>query len=502
MKKFISAIIFLIIGSLITLTILFAFTPNRKTVTIGKISGVPLRSAVFTSDDSGNIVPLNFTEASSKVMGAVVNVRSARTITAQERSNQQIPEAFREFFGDDFFRYYFGPERQNPGGNGPPQAVTGIGSGVIISEDGYIVTNNHVIANADEIEVTLYDNRNYIAEIVGSDPSTDLALLKIKENNLPTVPMVNSDDVQVGEWVLAVGNPYELSSTVTAGIISAKGRSINIFSDEYAVESFIQTDAAINPGNSGGALVTLDGGLVGINTAIASPTGSYSGYGFAIPSNIVSKIVKDIIEFGKVQRGFLGVMIRNISGDFAREEDLDVTEGAYIDSIIAGGSAEKAGLQAGDVIIAVGGKDIRMASQLQERIAEHRPGDKVNVTVNRKGQIKEITATLQGSGGSTKLLAKEESSAINELGAEFRTVDKKLAEKLKIEGGVQVVKLSPGPITKQTNLKEGFIITKVNEKTIKSVEELNNAIKGKKGGVMFEGIYDGVPGVYYYAFGI
>jgi serine protease Do len=308
MKKnlMLSGIIALVV-SLATIGVFTLVTRDAKTVKIEHITGTPSKSALFTLDENNEVVPLDFTGTAEKVIDGVVHIKSTQVYAKSGKQpfrQRDYSNPFRDFFGDEF-EQFFGPfQFQDPGQrpNGP-QTRVGSGSGVIISTDGYIVTNNHVIANADDIEVTLHDNRTYKATIIGTDPTTDLALIQIKEKGLTSIPFTNSDEVKVGEWVLAVGNPFSLNSTITAGIVSAKGRNINILREQYAVEDFIQTDAAINPGNSGGALVNLEGALVGINTAIASPTGTYSGYGFAVPTNIVQKVVEDLINFGTVQRG-------------------------------------------------------------------------------------------------------------------------------------------------------------------------------------------------------
>ncbi len=351
------------------------FNSDNKTVKIQHISGTPSQSAVYTIED-GKVVPLDFTATAEKVIDGVVHIKSTQ-LYADNNSYpyRSMPSPFKDFFGDEF-ENFFGPQFkfQNPNPKGRPSpARVGTGSGVIISEDGYIVTNNHVIADADDVEVTLHDNRNYKATVVGTDPSTDLALLRIKAKDLSVVPLVNSDEVKVGQWVMAVGNPFSLNSTVTAGIVSAKGRNINILKEQYAIENFIQTDAAINPGNSGGALVNLEGGLIGINTAIASPTGAYSGYGFAVPANIVNKVIKDLIEYGNVQRGVLGIMIRTIDGSFAKEKDLDLTQGVYVDSLMANSAAGKAGVKVGDVIVKINGKAINTSPELQGMIVKVSP---------------------------------------------------------------------------------------------------------------------------------
>ena len=400
MKKIAAIVLSAILGSAFTIGAFQAF--DRKDQQVYRIehqSGLPAVSAKYDLGATATNGMLDFTVAAEKVMPAVVHIKSTSTTPNNPRQEMTIPAPFRDFFGDEFFR-----------GQGNPrmQPRVGSGSGVIIKETGYIVTNNHVIDQADDIEVSLYDNRSFKAELIGTDPSTDLALLKINADDLPFVPMTNSDDVKVGEWVLAIGNPFNLNSTVTAGIVSAKGRNINILRDQSAIESFIQTDAAVNPGNSGGALVDLNGDLIGINTAIASPTGSYSGYSFAIPSNLARKIIEDLLQYGTVQRGFLGVMIRNVDGNFAREKELEVTDGVYVDSLMEDGSAIDAGIRKGDVVTAVNGHQVKTSSELQVAIGTLRPGDQVNITVNRNGTQKIIPVTLKNRDGNTDIVKKRE----------------------------------------------------------------------------------------------
>ncbi len=471
---------------------------NGKTIRIEHIDGTPARGVAMTVNENGEVVPLDFTRSAEKVMDAVVHIKSTETSQSFGNHRQQVPDPFGDLFKKDspFFHFDF------PQNNGSPQARVAIGSGVIIDKGGYIVTNNHVVADADDLEVTLHDNRTFKAAVVGTDPSTDLALIQIKAQDLPTLPLVNSDDVKVGEWVLAVGNPLGLNSTVTAGIVSAKARNINILKEKFAVESFIQTDAVINPGNSGGALVNLQGGLIGINTAIASPTGVYAGYGFAIPSNIISKIVEDLLKYGMVQRGVLGVMIRSVDGNFAKGKDLNVNSGAYVDSLLNNSAAGLAGIRKGDVIIGIDDKEIKSSPELQEIIARHHPGDQVKVKVNRKGTDKEFEVTLNNRKGTTKLLKKEHKEILNILGADFETIDGKLAKKLDIDGGVKVKNLYAGKLRKYTQMRKGFIITKVDGQPVKTVEELAQILKNRKGGVMLEGVYEEIPGNYYYAFGM
>lgn len=478
--------------------------PMDKTLQIEHINTTPVQGAVYTLNEEEEIIPLDFTSVAEKVMDAVVHIRSTQgNYSARQVPPQELPDPFRDFFEDDLYERFFGPRYwfEVPREQGPDIHI-GSGSGVIINSEGYIVTNNHVIANADDIEVTTYDNRTYKATVIGTDPSTDLALIQINEEGLPTIPLVNSDEVRVGEWVLAVGNPFNLNSTVTAGIVSAKSRNINILQDQYAIESFIQTDAAINPGNSGGALVNLQGGLVGINTAIASPTGAYSGYGFAVPSNIVNKVVEDLLKYGVVQRGYLGVTIRGINGNLVKEKDLNTTVGVYVDSVAENGAAIEAGIKPGDVILEIDGIKVRTAPQLQEIVARYRPGDEVKMKVNRDGKEKEFTVKLKNREGETKFVAKNKHEVLNVLGAEFEEIDKATARKLEISGGVKVVRLYAGKLRRNTDVREGFIITKVDGESVKSVDELAEILENKKGGVLLEGIYEDIPGVYYYAFGL
>ncbi len=340
----------------------------------------------FTPNNNfNNAYPLNFTEAATKAMPVVVNISASAKKTAQqqqERGEDRL-NPLRFFFGDDpFGDMYDGPRE-------------GTGSGVIYSSDGYIVTNNHVVEFADELEVTLYDNRKFKAEVVGRDEKTDLAVIKIEGSNLPTLQFADSDNAKIGEWVLAVGNPFNLTSTVTAGIISAKGRSINLLGGGNAIEAFIQTDAAVNPGNSGGALVDAEGRLLGINTAIATRTGSFQGYSFAIPVNLMKRIVDDIIEFGSYQRPLLGIEIQNLDSELADSLGVNISKGVVVEGVRDGGSAQYAGVQPKDVIVKVDGRTINNVPELQEIIGRSKVGDTVVLTVNRRGQNKEISVKLR-----------------------------------------------------------------------------------------------------------
>ncbi|WP_209401149.1 Do family serine endopeptidase [Pseudozobellia sp. WGM2] len=487
-------------SALIALGVSFAVVKGSQltkdeSANITKVSGLQGQHALFTADNEGNIKPLDFTDTSEKVLDAVVHIKSIQTRAQNNGSARELPDPFREFFGDMF-------KNQVPQGGMQQQPMVGTGSGVIINEKGYIVTNNHVIDNADEVEVTLYNNQSYKATVVGTDPTTDLALLQIKADGLKTMALVNSDDVEVGEWVLAVGNPIGLNSTVTAGIVSAKARSIHINKEKFAVESFIQTDAAINPGNSGGALVNLEGNLIGINTAIASRTGSYTGYGFAVPSNIVTKVVEDLLKYGNVQRGMLGVSIRTMDGSLAKEKEVNFSKGVWVENVGEESAADKAGIESGDIITKVDDILVGTSPRLQEIIASKRPGDKVVVTVKRNGKEKEFDVVLENANGTTDIVKREKKEVLNLLGADFEVLDDEVAEKLDLDGGVKVARLYPGKIRKQTQMKEGFIITHIDGKKVKDLDDISKALENKAGGVMLEGVYEGSKTKYYYAFGM
>ncbi len=478
-----------IFGSVLTLGSYKAFfDQNKETVVrVAHESSLPIVNSRYQGQTEGN---LDFTAPAEAVMPSVVFIKSTQ-LRSSSPAQPQMPDFFRDFFGEDFR----GRMPQN-------RPRVGSGSGVIISEDGYIVTNNHVVENADDIEVSLNDNRTYKAELLGTDPSTDLALLKIKEKGLDALPIANSDGVKVGQWVLAIGNPFNLNSTVTAGIVSAKGRNINILKDRSAIESFIQTDAAINPGNSGGALVNLAGELIGINTAIASPTGSYSGYGFAIPSNLMRKVITDLIEYGMVQRGYLGVMIRSIDGNFAKEKGLDITEGVWVDSLMDNSAALDGGVKKGDVIVKVDGMEVKNSPSLQAAIGKKRPGDRVDLTLVRNGKESEVSVVLKNREGNTDTVKAEEKGFMSKLGAKMKAIDKETARKLDIKSGVKITDLSPGRLTRQTNIREGFIITKIDGKEVKEPADVERILKNKEGGVLIEGLYEGYPETVYYGFGM
>lgn len=377
----------------------------------------------------------------------------------------------------DPFEYFFGFGGRGGFQRPQQQPRVGAGSGVIISTDGYIITNNHVIDGADELEVTLNDNRKFPAKIIGTDPTTDIALIKIEATDLPTIPFGDSEKLKVGEWVLAVGNPFNLTSTVTAGIVSAKSRG-NIGAggkDRSKIESFIQTDAAVNPGNSGGALVNTKGELVGINTAIYSETGNFAGYSFAVPISIAGKVANDLKQFGTVQRAVLGVLIQDPQYvPDAEKEKVKVFEGAYVGGFAERSSAKEAGIEKGDVIVAVNGVKIKSSSALQEQISKYRPGDKVELTVNRNGSTKKFTVELRNAQGSTKVVKGGDSAEV--MGAAFKALNDEQKRKLGVSYGIEVTGLTSGKL-KDAGIKKGFIIMIVNNQKISAPEDLEKIVE-------------------------
>ena len=414
----------------------------------------------------------DFTTAAEKTIHGVVHIKSE--FNARTGGYDEFFAPFLDFFGNPY------------NGN---NTYTGFGSGVIISNDGYIVTNNHVVDGAGNINVTLNDHREYEAVIVGTDPTTDLALLKIESENTPFIAFGNSDGVIIGEWVLAVGNPFNLTSTVTAGIVSAKARNINILGTPGAIESFIQTDAAVNMGNSGGALVNMNGELIGVNAAIASNTGSYAGYSFAIPVNIVKKVVDDLIDFGQVQRAYMGVTIREVDSKLAKEKDLNVANGVFIESVSETGGANRAGMQEGDVIVSVDNHMVRTNAELLEVIGQHNPGDMVQVVVDRDGTIKDFTVELRNQQGNTEIEKKGEDFYMSDLGATLEEVPSEDKENLDLTSGLKVVELQDGML-KKGGVQKGFIILKINGIKITSRQDIDYALKNVRSGVIrIEGVY-------------
>lgn len=375
------------------------------------------------------------------------------------------------------------------------------GSGVIISPDGYIVTNNHVIEEGDDIEVTLNDKREFEAKVIGTDPSTDMALIKIKGEDLPYLNFGNSDSLRVGEWVLAVGSPFDLESTVTAGIVSAKARNIDILEGQDRIESFIQTDAAVNPGNSGGALVNTNGELIGINTAIITRSGRYEGYSFAVPANLVRKVTKDLRDYGVVQRGIMGVYIDEITNNRAKELGLPTVEGVLITRISPGGSAEEAGIQKNDVIISINGIKTSTLPEMQELLGRYRPGNVLRVEYLRKGRPYEVEIILKDKTNGIASISSSEEAILRTLGFELRNLTKEEKRRMQVDG-VKVISIYRSSKIERTNMDPGFIITNLDNRRISSVKELIKQLEEAEGKVMLEGIYEHYPGSYYYAFPI
>ncbi len=419
--------------------------------------GVPLRQVSYTPGGQ-----VDLTQAAEMSVNAVVHVMTK--YDAPQRSSSMEMDPFFEFF----FRDRRGMQPQQP------QPRVGSGSGVILSSDGYIVTNNHVIEDANEITVTLNDKRTFKATLAGTDPSTDLALLKVEATGLPTLEIGSSDELRVGEWVLAVGNPFNLTSTVTAGIVSAKARNINILSSDMRIESFIQTDAAVNPGNSGGALVNTRGQLVGINTAIASQTGSYAGYAFAVPVSIMSKVVADLKQHGVVQRALLGIIIKDINAEFAKEKNIDVLEGAYVAEVNENSGAASAGIKEGDIITHANGVRVRSVSELQEQIGRFRPGDQVKIGLIRDGKNKEVEVTLKNTMGNTDVVKEV---GLKDLGASFTPVSDKQKQQYGISSGLLVEKVENGGKFARAGILKGYIILRVNNRSVNSVADIEQIIK-------------------------
>lgn len=463
---------------------------------------IPANYASFVEGENNPMAgQVDFTAAASASTPAVVHIKTkigARTVTTERPRSP-----FADLFGDDFFGDMFGG-----GGNRsmtiPEQRASG--SGVIITRDGYIVTNNHVIENADEINVTLTNKKSYKAELVGTDPSSDLAVLKINAESLPHILMGNSDEVKLGQWVLAIGYPWSLDVTVTAGIVSAKARSLGLnrrASNNSPVESFIQTDAAVNQGNSGGALVDTEGKLIGINAAIASQTGSYAGYSYAIPVNIVKKITGDLVKYGAVQRAYLGVeyIPEDRADEYFKEQGITRGEGVYVVTVADGGSAEAAGLKKGDYVTAINNVKVNSGSEMVEQVANYKPGDKVTITYRRGNTEKTVNVTLKNRAGNFEIVKSDADGSGNSLkrrlGAEFENIDKKTAQQYGVEGGVKVTSITDGML-KSTRMQKDFVITHLNSTPVTSVDDLMKKLGAARGTVRLEGIYPGFEGVYGY----
>ncbi len=464
---------------IITLAIAAAAAAGFYTASVARESSTTPGALFVTADGSDEaadapfISQADFTRAAESTVNGVVSVKSYAT--PQRRNNRQ-----QQYYGDPFFDFFFGtPRRQAPQQREEPkQQQIGLGSGVIISADGYIVTNNHVIADAERLEVTLNDNRNFEAKVIGSDADTDLALIKIEAPDLHVIPMGNSENLKVGEWVLAVGNPFGFTSTVTSGIVSAKARNISTTTGMPAsggIESYIQTDAAVNSGNSGGALVNLKGELVGINTAIYSQTGNYVGCSFAIPTSIVQKVVGDLHSFGAVQRAYLGVTFRELTPELISELHLQgPTAGIHVEEVLDRSAAREAGIAKGDIIVAIGGKATHSTAQLQEAITSFSPGDKVSIEYWRDGSMHTTEATLRNNNGGVAVTRPDNESS---LGAEFAPVDSDTARKLGISRGLSVKSLDSNGRFAAQGMREGFIILEINGIAINSAEDVAKLYK-------------------------
>ena len=443
---------------------------------------------------------IDFTQPAAAALPTVVHIKTktnARQVSNNLPKNQRPANPFSDFFGDDMMEQFFG----NRKGYVPEQRASG--SGVIISADGFIVTNNHVVENADELDVTLSNKKSYKAKVIGTDPAYDLAVIKIEASGLPFLLYGNSDEVKIGQWVLALGYPLNLETTVTAGIVSAKARSLGLnkgTKTSSPVESFIQTDAAVNQGNSGGALINTNGLLIGINSAIASPTGFYSGYSYAIPVNIVKKVVDDLIKYGNVQRGYLGVATAN-TNDIPDEAKTRLNlsyngDGLVITEISASSGASDAGLKKGDIIKSVNGVELTLPSELQELVTRYKPSDKITIVFSRNGTDKTVVATLKNKAGNFDLV-KTDNSTLSKLGGDFANLDPKKAKEYGVPGGVIVKKIGTGPLSDQTRMRDGFIIVKANDKDIKNTIDLEKAFGSGKT-ITISGFYPGYDGLYDY----
>ena len=462
---------------------------------------VPTNYKLAGLTDGTNPAPpgaVDFTQPAAAALPTVVHIK---TKTNAKQVSNNLPKTrpnnpFSDLFDDDMLQQFFGNRN---GGYVPEQRASG--SGVIISQDGYIVTNNHVVENADELTVTLNNKKSYTAKVVGRDPAYDLAVVKIEATGLPFLLYGNSDDVKIGQWVLAIGYPLNLETTVTAGIVSAKSRSLGLNKStktNSAVESFIQTDAAVNQGNSGGALINTTGELVGINSAIASPTGYYSGYSYAIPVNIVKKVVDDLIKYGNVQRGFLGVATAN-TYDVPDKEKTNLKysgDGLVITSVADNSAAVEAGLKKGDIIKSVNGTSVTLPSELQELVTRYKPSDKIKILYSRDGKDVTTTATLKNNIGTFEIV-KQENTLLSKLGAQFVNLDAKKAKEYGVPGGVVVKKITDGALSDQTRMRDGFIIVKVNDSNIKNLDDLNKALGAAKT-ITISGFYPGSDGLYDY----
>ena len=478
MKRLLGTIAVAFVGGMLALGAHSVLTRQQDIYSQGY--RLPARFASY-SEGMPQVVGPDLTAAAQIGVRAVVHIN---TTYVQKPSYYDYFNDLRDFFGD----------RQQ----GTP-TLQGSGSGVIVDPDGYIITNNHVVDEASSVKVTLDNKRTYDAKVVGTDPKTDLALIKIDVKNLPTIQFGNSDQLRLGEWVLAVGNPFNLNSTVTAGIVSAMARNLNIINgaDGTGIESFIQTDAVVNKGNSGGALVNQSGELIGINAAIASPSGLYAGYSFAIPVNLVKKVYKDLRESGSVHRGFLGVEFQDIDNDFAVSNNLKETEGVYVKQVFAGSAAEKAGIKAKDVVVAIENVAVDGPSQAAELVATKNPGDKIKISLIRDNKPVELYVVLMDKQSAPEIANTYNSAALDQLGASFKPVPDNLKTKLGLRNGIQIDELKDDGLLSSAGIKKGFIITRVDKKPVSSVNELMNMLQNKEGGILIEGTYPNGMRAYY-----
>lgn len=447
-----------------------------------QVDSVPAFMNTANAINVASYAPTDFTAAAETSVNAVVHVMVSQTTSRAPQSD------------DPFFQFFFGPRYQQQ--QQPQESVVGSGSGVIISADGYIVTNNHVVENASKVEVVLNDRRKFEATVIGTDPTTDIALIKVDADGLSFLQFGNSDALKVGEWVLAVGNPFNLTSTVTAGIVSAKSRRMGIInsSQNIGIEAFIQTDAAVNPGNSGGALVNTRGELVGINTAIASNTGSYAGYSFAVPATIAQKVVQDLKQYGEVQRALLGVSISDVTPELQKKLNLEKPDGVVVMGLSDGGAAKEAGVKAEDVILSVDGETVNTVPELQEKIGRRRPGDSVKLDIIRSGKRQTVVVTLRNIRGTTGVVKVSNGETL--LGAKFAEASTEELQKLNLRYGIKVESLENGKL-KSSGVREGFIITKANRQPITKVSDLEQVAGTASEGLFIAGVYPNGKVAYY-----
>lgn len=485
MKKnvLMAALVAAVVGvsvSLLTSTLL-----NNKTENVKYVQTYAPKVQWANLSETGQ--PVDFTYAAEQTIHAVVHVKTVYKLEGNRRQQRRQPQSLLDLFFDD----PFGDDSDWYGRSQQPQESRGSGSGVIISPDGYIVTNNHVIDRANEVEVTLNNRQTYTAKVIGADPETDVALLKIEANDLPYLSFGNSDNVKIGEWVLAVGNPFDLTSTVTAGIVSAKARNLGTISNSNSmnIQSFIQTDAVVNRGNSGGALVNTRGELIGINSAIASTTGTYAGYSFAVPSQIAKKVVDDLKEYGVVQRAMLGVQMTDFSPEAAKDYNIAYKEfkGVLVVEIIQGSSAEIAGIKKHDIITKINDVEVNSAADLQEQIARYKPNDKITVDVIRDEKMKHFDVVLRNKVGGVNVV-KSNDALFASLGATLEELTDSELRQMRLNSGLQVKSIKSGKF-QDAGIRKGFIITRVNNVSVNSVDKLKEILNDATGGVLIEGIY-------------